>query len=503
MVTDFLAGSYKGYKQDTVLFTTWLANAAASAGYKPNATKYSPSPQPEPSKAMKFQSGLPTGARLKGKVRKADKDAAKKTKYKITSAEVRRQAEAVAQSCLESRLKMPASLLVMVERAVRARRRCSEWFQKSGVHNEYADKQDIHFIQDLEESLKILKLSVEAENAGNEVLAQNDTLSEHSTSLTNRFSSLKTEDSPELNLAQVSGVAAAVSVPEKAKASESDPEVAKYELVNEDDFDEELAFIIFCFFEDLHRTQVFINHLWREYKAGKCDLHTAAITTNAAFELVRQAEEDLIAQAPAVFDRKRSYESIAIIVFYADALQQGTCPEACGQRNESLRITPFDDFIYLSTARILMKFTSMANLPKDCDVAWPLPCPPLRLGYMSRPELLGTPEMDRKEQEDATLSKLIIDRQLWNTYKQEMTRGLSRPPSEDELSENLDRLTKEGVLSAALVFEARIYLDIQEVMGEDIGRGHQDLLRSTQTINKIMNLKVFNGAWVFRDSGER
>ena len=58
--------------------------------------------------------------------------------------------------------------------------------------------------------------------------------------------------------------------------------------------------------------------MWRKYKAKKCDLHTAAVTTNAAFDLVRQAEEDLVAQAPAVLDKKRSYDSIAMIVFQAD-----------------------------------------------------------------------------------------------------------------------------------------------------------------------------------------
>ncbi|KAL8811883.1 MAG: hypothetical protein Q9200_001438 [Gallowayella weberi] len=512
MIPDFLAGSYKRYKQDTALFTTWLAKAAASAGYKPSATKHSPSQQPEPSKPTHVQSGLPTGGRLKGKARKAAKDATEKAresqpsltvKYTITTGELLRQAEAVAQSYLKSRLKMPASLREVVERAVRARRRCSEWFQRSGVHNEFVDKQHIHFIQILEETLKILEPCVEAENANKEISVPNATLHEHNTSLTNRFSLLKTEDNPEVDPAQVSEVAAAINVPEKAKASESYPEVATYELEYEDEFDEELAFVIFCFFEDLHRTQEFINHLWRKYKARKCDLHTAAITTNAAFELVRTAEEDLIAQAPKVFDRKRSYDSIAIIVFYADAFQQGICPEARLKSKESLRVTPFDDFIYLSTARILMKFTFMANLPKGCDFSWPVSCPPLRFSYISRPELLETPGMERKEQEDATLSRLIIDRQLWNTYKKEMTQQLSQPPSEDELSESLDRLTKEGVLSVALVFEARIYLDIQEVMGEDISRGHQDLLRSTKKIDKIMNLEAVNGAWDVGGSGER
>lgn len=154
-----------------------------------------------------------------------------------------------------------------------------------------------------------------------------------------------------------------------------------------------------------------------------------------------------------------------------------------------------------------MKFTFLADVPEDCQLPYPLPCPPLRFGYVSRPELLGTPEMDRKEQQDLILSRFIIDRQLWNTWKEagkEARKILpAPPPPEDEFSNNLDRLTKEGVLSVALVFEAQIFLDIQEIMGDDVKRGHQDLLRTTNQIDKIMNLKVVDGAWDVGGTGER
>ena len=257
----------------------------------------------------------------------------------------------------------------------------------------------------------------------------------------------------------------------------------------------------------MHRTQEFIGELWHKYKGKKCDLHTAAITTNAAFNLVRQAEEDLVAQAPKLFDKRRSYDSIAIIVFYADAFQQGISPEARLNSNEILRITPFDDFIYLSTARILMKFTFLAGIPNDIQPEYPMPCPPLRFGYISRPELLGTPEMNKREQEDLVLSKLIIDRQLWNTIKAATGQlgdlSTSPPPPEDEFSKSLDKLTAEGALSVALVFEARVFLDIQDIMGDKVEMGHKDLLRTAHEIDRIMNLKAVNGMWDVGGTGER
>ena len=353
MLPDFLAGSYKRYKQDTALFTTWLAKAAASCGYKPQATKRQLSKQPGPTKPPapiessqapkpeNSEPAVPPTRRLKGKERKAANDAASRekkpnvdtselqapstVKYTITTAELLRQAEAVTQCRVRSRVQMPASLRTVVERAIRARQRCSEWPQKSDVHNKYADKQHTHFIEILKQSLKILEPCVEAEGSAQSHGKQDEPSLDGNASITNRFAALKVEESPDIDPSEVSEVAAAVNMAQKTKASK-DEAVTVYELEGEDEFDEELAFIIFCFFEDLHRTQEYVNELWRKYKAEKCDLHTAAITTNAAFDLVRQAEEDLIAQAPKVFNRKRSWDSIAIIVFYADAFSARSLP---------------------------------------------------------------------------------------------------------------------------------------------------------------------------------
>ena len=209
----------------------------------------------------------------------------------------------------------------------------------------------------------------------------------------------------------------------------------------------------------MHRTQNFIHALWTKYKDKKCGLQTAAMTTNAAFDLVRQAEEDLIVRAPGKFSKNRSWDTIAIIIFYADAFEQGFSPDARLDSSESLRITPFDDFIYLSTARILMKFTFLADLPDEFGLGSPVPCMPLRFGYISRPDLLGTPEMNKREEEDLMLSRYVIDRHLWTTcQKAAKTMSATPPPPDDEFSISLDKLMDRGILSVALVFQARVSL---------------------------------------------
>lgn len=275
MLPDFLAGSYKRYKQDTALFTTWLANTAASCGYKPETTKRRHSEQPAPAKPSAATSysdvskpantgpPLPSTGRLKGRERKVAKDAAAKAKkangdisesqspptvkYAITTAELLRQAEAVTQSRARSRVQMPANLRAVVERAIRARQRCSEWFQKSEVHNKYADKQHTHFIEILKRSLKILEPCVEEVERSAETHGKRAEPSfEGSISITNSFAALNVEDPLDIDPSEVSEVAAAVNVVQKTKPSKDGPVISAYELEDEDDLDEELAFIIFC-----------------------------------------------------------------------------------------------------------------------------------------------------------------------------------------------------------------------------------------------------------------
>ena len=66
-----------------------------------------------------------------------------------------------------------------------------------------------------------------------------------------------------------------------------------------------------------------------------------------------------------------------------------------------------------------------------------------------------------------------------------------------------DTLTKDGILSVALVFEAQIFLAIQDIMGDDVKRGHQDLLRMTINIDKIMKSKAVSGEWDVGGTAER
>lgn len=218
---------------------------------------------------------------------------------------------------------------------------------------------------------------------------------------------------------------------------------------------------------------------------------TCTMTTNLAFDLVRSAEEEVINQAPEL-GGLRSYQAIATLIFYADSLQNHKNLTKEQEAEDSLKITPFDEFIYLSTARLLIKFEQFSA----AKIAFPQPVPSVRMSYISRPDLLELPQVRKWEEEDEFLSKLLMDMSLEDEISRamlELTKKRKQPAS-DELSKGLYNLRKEGEVSTWIVFAARVLLDIREIMGEDFSRGYREQVAAGCAAFKTLDMRVENGA---------
>ena len=74
---------------------------------------------------------------------------------------------------------------------------------------------------------------------------------------------------------------------------------------------------------------------------------------------------------------------------------------------------------------------------------------------------------------------------------------------EDEFSKHLELLLSEGIITVSLVFASQIFLDIQDVLRDEVGKAYRDLKDTTATLEKIINLKVRGGAYDVGGSGER
>ena len=147
---------------------------------------------------------------------------------------------------------MPADLRKIVERAIGARQRCYEWFQKSEVRNEHADKTHFHFIEILKQCLQILEPCVQ-EDSVNDNPKECRPLQEESAGFANRFAALHVDESLDIDTAEDAEISASVKVAKSTKVPNLEPTVALYELDDEGEFDNDLAFIIFC---NSHLTQL-------------------------------------------------------------------------------------------------------------------------------------------------------------------------------------------------------------------------------------------------------
>ncbi|KAL8641471.1 MAG: hypothetical protein Q9226_008629 [Calogaya cf. arnoldii] len=163
------------------------------------------------------------------------------------------------------------------------------------------------------------------------------------------------------------------------------------------------------------------------------------------------------------------------------------------ESDESLRITPFDEFIYLSTARILIKFEQISRF----KVAYPQPISSVRMSYLSRPDLLNLPQVKKWEEEDVYLSQLLMDMSLHDTTSKAM-KGFNKDgkaPAVDELTNGLYILRREGEVSTWIVFAARVLLDIRDIMGKDMSRCHQEQVAAGHAAFKTLDMTVEgNGA---------
>jgi hypothetical protein len=80
---------------------------------------------------------------------------------------------------------------------------------------------------------------------------------------------------------------------------------------------------------------------------------------------------------------------LAGMMVKAELITKATNPMA----NNMIDATPFDSFIFLPVARILMKF--IGEMKMKSDAQWPAPIAPLTFEYVREPDKVDLPE-DKK-----------------------------------------------------------------------------------------------------------
>lgn len=180
----------------------------------------------------------------------------------------------------------------------------------------------------------------------------------------------------------------------------------------------------------------------------------------------------------------------------ADALGKGDDVDKRLPSN-TLKITEFDEFIYLSTACILMKYGQISSFKID---QYPLPVPPVRMSYTSRPELLVLPEVKRWEEEAVCLTQMLMDVSSHDIFQKVFK--YRKETVQDELSTGLHK-PRNGEMSVWIVFAARVCLDIQAILGNKVGKPYETFKTAANAASAVFDIRVEGDELVPGGSGER
>lgn len=184
------------------------------------------------------------------------------------------------------------------------------------------------------------------------------------------------------------------------------------------------------------------------------------------------------------------------LIFSADSLSGTEGPAEATK--VALRVTPFDNFIYLSTARTLFKFEAFR---RD---AYPHSIPPIAMQYAFAQDMLRLPEVKKLDQEDRFLSRWLMDSNYRHGVQTARENAkANRKPYEkafhEEITQGFLRLQEWGEIS--MVFTSRLLQDIQEIMEDGTRKSCEELLILRARVKTQMDLEE-NGRFSYRHGSQ-
>ncbi|KAI9645106.1 hypothetical protein NHQ30_005840 [Ciborinia camelliae] len=518
MLPEGLSSSYKRYKEDTNIFSTWLGQTAVKCGYIPDtnarrvfsnssttsesssysasssssifsatsitSTTSSSSSISNVSTPSKLASSSTTSTRLKGKARKNAKRAQISTAkppaqvYETTviimgTKDLIEQAKVIAEQ-RKTAIIFPSVIHRVAERAIHARKRFLKWFQKARSEDEEVNASHEHFIGVLETILDILKPCYESAKTKNgQGFRVEPKVKENLESLTNMFEILDVEDIsdedlPAADLKSGNSQATIKSTPVETYELDEDPEI-------------DVPFIVFCFFEDLHRIQEFIKDTWTRHKNGDLDISTAYLLTNYATSIVQQEELRILKSLPAQYFRAGSTMLHVVDTIYFPTMEYFQAPK------EEKDTTDLDNFLYYPVYQIINKTVRALEACKPYD--FPPAVQPLSLFlFFNGVERQST--IDSQQEDDVKLTQFLLELAIQEKFK--AYEGLTKPINEHEdmITRSLRLLVNQRDSARAvptwMVFGAVLLLDIWRILGNDVGDSHEKLLQKASMAKAVM-----------------
>ena len=485
MLPDLLTESYQEYKSDTNTFVNWLSLTALSNGYK-------------------FQSaeGKPTIGRLKGKARKEAKKAQRKTpklatKHRVSMKELQDQADYLVSS-KKALVEVPIGIQFVLKRAINARRKCAEWFQN--VPEEQVDAthdtsnfNHQHFISVLESVYGTLETRFASSRSSKQTssLKIDPIISSSSTNtsepLGNSFQALTLEDLDQDSVDELISEETVAAAAQASTSKTASGTADTYELAVGEE--EELSFMIFCFFQDLIELRSFVQKVWRDVADGKQDQMAASLVTNVVLTMVREDSEDLVSNLPQAFGIN-SY-----LQLLGKMKQSGVTPSA----QDVTTINFSEGFVVNSAFGYLYNF--LHSFKRDYeDDSYPRVTPAHKRWTQ---ESFGAARIA----EDKLIAQFLHELIIKNTVL-EMKQGLALAahaglvsplermiePIVDEIELGMWSCLPEKNVGPEAVFAARILLDIHQIMGEEVSSGWTQLRLRCTNISKALDFNCMDAS---------
>ncbi|KAI1325579.1 hypothetical protein F5Y16DRAFT_422783 [Xylariaceae sp. FL0255] len=480
--------TYRKYKADTKVFTTWLGKTARAAGWEP-PTKFT-----QHLNHGSFSTAANDGPRLKGKARKLAKDAKKVEEppliYTVTTNDLVNQIDLATRKCI----KMPDTVRYALQFAIEARERCAAWFEKTLTKTEDEIDGHRHFIGILRQALDQLSSIVDSIQNKKSKTKEKAPKKADSTSIEDDYDQFLLDTFKKLqvdNYPSDDGPTRA-SRPTQTTEPQDTQDSPSFEL--EVDQELEASFKIFCFFEDNYLLRRHLKKIWRGRHNKSCSLVQAFLITVATIVMVSEAEEDAYSAYSTIHPPSpNKYRDLAGFIFEADALAKGAKSEFLPEpikvikmkihdedffvpmcktyipddenpelptETKILEITPFDEFVLLPMGRTLLRLAQLQPISEL--FCWPA-APSIRLQYLARPELLEDSRVKRALKHETFICQLFMDMALGDRLS-----DLNKIPKlEDPFYSVMRQLWHSGTVSTTMVFASQVLSDIHEILGDN------------------------------------
>jgi hypothetical protein len=455
--------TYKLYKQGTAQVVAWLGKTAAKCGYELH-----PADTSTPEKVMKKGS--------KSNKNSSTKSAAQVTKLVLSVNQLPVLAKFISERFHQvSDFKTLPSIVAVLKDVISKRKEWAKRFERPDV-NGVDNLRHEHFVNVLDEVFQTLRAVLSAsefDKGPNPPVTDHheNSASEEEMALSNVFAVLALDESKDLE----GGSNNEKTAPKlTGNSSRVQPHTTTYELDNQLG-DEEVVFMIYCFFEDFQQVRHFLDQSWSDYKLGMLDLPTVAVTTNVAVQMLQRAEKALLEALPK--DLKiAGYEKVGIYLYMAIAVGRGINPSFRYKTDDVINMDLQDiaDFTCLPVSIILKSFLPvLAACP-----AFPVYKP----GFFGKIDSSGRPLSwrDRFKQDKIILLEFLPEFCYLSRLKVKM-------PVVDELSRGLIEMMETKQIPIWLVLACQLYLDIFDTMFKGVGYdAHKQLQDCGQHVSKTV-----------------